>query len=51
MPSKRETFIRDRKHNCASRKRTHRERMEHLQKVAATLRRLEAADANDKVTR
>jgi hypothetical protein len=44
MPSRRETRIRDRQKNCSSRKKTHREREQHQQQVAAVLRRLEASE-------
>jgi hypothetical protein len=50
MPSRRETITRDRRKNCASRKKTHKEQEQHQQQVAAVLRRLEAAEKNARTT-
>jgi hypothetical protein len=46
MPSRRETITRDRRKNCASRKKTHKEQEQRQQQLSATLRRLEAAEKN-----
>ncbi len=50
MPSRRTTLIRDRQRHCASRKKTHKEQEQHLQRVMATLNRLEDADKKAKAS-
>jgi hypothetical protein len=48
MPGRRETLMRDHLRNSAARKRTHKKTQERSQTVAATLRRLEQVEKDEK---